>query len=275
MNVTIASGKDYTKLVMFYASYFPAKHPLFHFAFWDWMFANPDYGKCIIVENEQGEIIGHVGAVKGGSLVWLVNILIDKNYSGQGVVTLLFEKARQFGPLAVAVANEAGSALLQKKKWIKHANLRRMIWVHPSLSNEQNGSLFNPLVQDFELPKVQGYFWQQPFLESLQFPWGDTAVVSRKSGGIRWVTIHQPALCISWAMENNIGWMDWVGDAYDITASTIVDYEWKEMPSFPWFLDPLDQTRKVELNLFTEQPLPTNFRFLRIYADMTRVGMIS
>jgi hypothetical protein len=238
------------------------------------MFTNPEYGQCIIVENESGNIIGHVGAVKGGGLVWLVNILIDRSYSNSGVVAKLFDAARQMGGLAVAVANEAGSGLLRKKNWIEHLNLQRLVWIHSGMDTAFSEVFFTPLQQPFDLPPAQGYFWRQPFLESILFPWGDTALVARRTGGIRMVTVKQPALCIEWAIENNIRWMDWVGSAHDETIAVISNHGWKEMPSFPWFLDPLDLSRKITLNLFTENPLPSDFHFLRTYADMTRVGMI-
>lgn len=274
ITASIATVDDYSEILPFYAAYFPEKHPLFHAPFWEWMFTNPEYGQCIIAKNEFGEIVGHVGAVKGGGLVWLVNILINRQYSGKGVVSLLFETARKFGDLGVAVANESGSGLLRKKKWIEHDHLRRMIWIHPSMSGNMNASLFIPLHVEFMLPKAEGYFWEQPFLESVQLPWGDVAAVSRRSGGIRWVTVDEPDLCAAWAEQNNILWMDWVGDTKNETASRIAIKGWRELPEFPWFLDPLDLSRKVELNLFTEKPIPEDLRFLRTYADMTRVGMI-
>jgi hypothetical protein len=238
------------------------------------MFTNPEYGQCIIVENDSDNIIGHVGAVKGGGLVWLVNILINRSYSNTGVVAKLFETARQMGELAVAVANDAGSGLLRKKNWIEHPNLQRLVWIHPGKQVEPDASFFSPLLEPFDLPAVHGYFWQQPFLESVLFPWGDMAIVARRSGGIRLVTVKQPALCTAWAIENNIRWMDWVGSAHDETIANIFNHGWQEIPSFPWFLDPLDLSRKISLNFFTEHPLPSDFRFLRTYADMTRVGMI-
>jgi hypothetical protein len=269
-----ATIQDHPRLKKLYDTYYPANHPLYHITFWEWMFGNPSYGTCWIVADDNDEVIGHMGAIKGGEMVWLVNILIKKIYSGKGITTMLMDAARASGPLAVAVANKAGAALLHKKNWLEHPQLERWIWTMPGSSYQKDPAFFSPIPLLPDLPKPDGYFWQQPFLQSIQFPWGDVASLSKKSGGLRLVSINNPSACIKWACEYGIMWMDWVGQTNFDTQRLLLKNGFAHLDDFPWYVDPIERSRNVELNLFSENPFPEGFKFYRNYADLTRIGYI-
>lgn len=270
-----ATLHDFTRLQTFYASYYPAGHPLFNEAFWRWMYLHEPYGICLIAQNEDGEIVGHLGCVQGGGRTWLVNILINKKYSGFGMIEMLFNAARKRGPLTVAVANEAGAGLLRKKGWTEAEPLQRLIWIHPSLRHQQiDNHFFKPYIMDVDLPKPTGHFWKQPHLHGIQLADGSTAVLASKTSGLRLIDVVNMQTVIDWAITNKIRWMDWVGSSHDSLVQKLAKQDFTNITSFPWFLDPVDFNRSIQLNLFSEVPLSADFLFHRTYADMTRIGKI-
>jgi len=275
MQARLATIQDHGQLTKFYSCYYPSGHPLYNQNFWAWMFTNPAYGQCIVVENEAKEIIGHMGCIQAGGLVWLVNILVDTNYRKQNIPDILFDAARQFGPLAVAVANDAGASLLRRKKWHEQPLLQRWIWTRPNTDFQNDPDFFTTKQPPVGLQKPNGYLWQQPHLQSVAFSWGDIAQLALSAGGLRLVTCNDPKACVAWAMEHGCNWIDFVtSDTNAAMQIALQDALFFQHENFPWYLNPPDFSRKVTLNWFTENPLPEGFIFDRSMADMTRIGSI-
>lgn len=275
MQVRIASIQDHGRLKELYSSYYPMGHPLYHHEFWKWMFTNPAYGQCLLVENEANEIVGHMGFVQAGGLIWLVNILVAANYRQQNIPDVLFDAARKFGPLAVAVANDAGATLLRRKEWQEHPLLQRWIWTHPDKDFHKDRDFFTPVSTPGDIEKPVGYLWQQPMLQSATLPCGDIAQLALDAAGVRLVTCHQPNQCVAWAKENGFNWIDFVtSDTDSAMQNALLQANFTSIEDFPWYLNPPDLKRKVTLNWFTEKPLPSGIVFNRSMADMTRVGRI-
>ena len=271
----IAQDDNHAELCTFYKRYYPLHHPLFDFEFWRWQYSNHPEGRCIIVRNDEGKIAGHVGSVCGGTQNFLINILVDKSISGQGLIASLFATARAFGPLTVALANPAGAALLQKKSWCKHPNLQRYVWIHPRYSAWfSEPDFFEGNSEVAALPTPQGYFWQQPGLEGKVLPGNNNATIQGAGGGIRLIELDDAETLVAWAIEHNIKWMDYVCMATDPISNLLVKNGFTLLPSFPWFVDPLDLSRTVELNLFSEENLHDNFLFSRKYSDIARRGSL-
>lgn len=275
MQARIATLQDHEQLIHFYNCYYPQGHPLYKKEFWKWMFTNPDYGQCIVVENQAKKIVGHMGIIKAGGLVWLVNILVDIQFRGQHIPDILFETAGQYGPLAVAVANDAGASLLRRKKWHEHPPLHRWLWTRPNKDFTKDKDFFKPIQQPVDLPKPAGYLWQQPYLQGVAFEWGDIAQLALNTGGLRLVTCNNVAACVNWAIHMGCNWIDFVTSSTDATLQQSLERSgFVRNDAFPWYLNPPDFNRKVTLNWFTEKPLPAGFVFDRSMADMTRVGSI-
>lgn len=275
MQARIATIQDHGQLTKFYSCYYPSGHPLYNHEFWTWMFTNPAYGQCIVVENKAKEIVGHMGFVQAGGLVWLVNILVDVNHRHQNIPDILFDVARGYGPLAVAVANDAGASLLRRKKWQEQQLLQRWIWTRPNTDFQNNKDFFKAIQQPADLQKPEGYLWQQPYLQSVAFNWGDIAQLALNAGGLRLVTCNNPKACVAWAMDNGCNWIDFVTSNTNAAMQhALQDANFSCNESFPWYLNPPEFNRKVTLNWFTENQLPEGFVFNRSMADMTRIGSI-
>lgn len=275
MQARLVTIQDHGQLNDFYRCYYPAGHPLYNQDFWQWMFTNPAYGQCIVVENEANEIIGHMGFIQAGGFVWLVNILVDTNYRQQNIPDILFDAARQFGPLAVAVANDAGASLLRRKQWHEQPLLQRWIWTRPNSDYQNDPTFFKSVKQPYDVQNPEGYLWQQPHLKSAVFAWGDIAQLALDAGGIRMVTCKHPSACVHWAMDRDFNWIDFVtSDTSAAMQNALLQANFSHIENFPWYLNPPDFNRKVSLNWFTEKTLPEGFVFNRTMADMTRVGRI-
>jgi hypothetical protein len=165
--------------------------------------------------------------------------------------------------------------LLAKKGWKRQANLRRFVWRHPLFEfHPADEAFFAPLLTDLGLPMPEGHFWKQPGLESIQFGWGDCATVARNRGGLRLFECQRPDLVGAWAAQHQIRWMDAVCRWNDPMARELLEAGWTESLPFPWFLNPLDLDRKVELNLYSETGLPLSFLFKRQFSDIGRVGQL-
>lgn len=274
--VRFASIDDHERLVQFYRSYYKAGHPLYDLSFWKWQYGNEETGRSIIAEKKDSEIIGHIGCNFGGGMVWLINILINREYSGHGLTTAFFDLARTLGPIAVAVANAAGQALLAKKQWYRHADLQRLVLVNPAIANRpiqewvQSINLSSTAIQ-----KPEGNYWQQPGLNGMMMNDGSTAVVQQDAGGLRVVDLVDADALAAQAWELGFSWVDYIASWNHPMVTGLLKKGWKVGSALPWYLNPVDFNMQIVLNVFSEEPLDKNFLFHRSYADLGRVGRIS
>lgn len=272
-SVRYASFSDHAALSELYRTYYPSNHPLFYPVFWQWQFGPATGGQCIVALDGDGKVAGHLGVVPGGGLAWLINILVRRTGDMPGLIAAMFDLARTQGPLAVALANPAGAALLQKRGWHRQPNLRRLIWISPAVQHLPVAAVLAPVALSAGLTRPASGFYQQPLLESAVLPGGDECLLQAAVGGLRLVSFDAVEQSLAWAQANGWRWADAV-------VSTDEDEQWllahgfQYQPDFPWFVNPPDFSRTVELNFFTEEPLPAGFRFSRLYADMSRIGMM-
>lgn len=273
--VRYATAEDYPEMAEFFKIYYKPGHPLYKFEFWQWQYGNPERGSSILAINERGKIVGHMGCCKGGSLVWLMNIVVDRIYSSMGVITRFFDAAREYGPIAVAVANPAGQGVLQKKQWYRYADLQRYVLVNPKLANRPVEDWVQPL--QLVKPVGQnpgGHYWEQPGLDGILMADGSTAVWQPYSGGLRIVDIQNHAELAEQAWALGFNWIDYVASWNHPLCRVLEKAGWTARSALPWYLNPVDFNMIVPLNLFSEEALPRDFLFHRTYADMARVGSL-
>jgi hypothetical protein len=266
---------DHDRLTHFYETYYKQGHPLFNKYFWQWQYGSRENARSIIAELDNGDIIGHMGCSEGGGIIWLINILIDKQYSGHGLTTAFFDKARSLGPIAVAMANNAGQALLAKKKWYRYADLQRFVLINPSLAEAPKESWVQPFdieIDAFERPL--GHFWDQPGIDGIQFGDGSNGVVQKPVGGLRMIDMNDVTTIASKAWELGFRWVDHIASWNDPIVPSLQKNNWRNDTDMPWYLNPVDFNVKVVFNLFSEEPLPKDFLFRRSYADLGRVGKL-
>jgi hypothetical protein len=273
--VRFATTDDHDRLIPFYKTYYKEGHPLFNKQFWQWQYGSRPNARSIIAELTNGDIIGHMGCAEGGSIIWLINILIDKAYSGHGLTTALFDKARTLGPIAVAMANPAGQALLAKKKWYRYADLQRFVLINPSLTSAKKEVWVEPVCPNSEqLQKPTGHYWDQPGIDGIQLADGSNAVVQSAVGGLRMLDIIDVVTAAKNAWELGFHWMDHIASWNDPMVPMLQKLGWRDDSDMPWYLNPVDFNMKVVFNLFSEEPLPKDFLFHRSYADLGRTGKL-
>ena len=100
-----ATIEDWDALLYFFKKVYRANHPLHNKAFWIWQYGDKQYGRSFICVNEKGNIVGHVGANFGGNVAWIINVYLDEECRGKGILGKLYALARQYYPLAATAAN--------------------------------------------------------------------------------------------------------------------------------------------------------------------------
>ena len=111
-----ATIEDWDKLFTFFSKVYRKNHPLQNKEFWNWQYGNSQFGRSLICLNDSGIIVGHVGASFGGGLAWIINVYLDEECRGKGILGKLYELARNYYPLAATAANEAGLGLYKNMR---------------------------------------------------------------------------------------------------------------------------------------------------------------
>ncbi len=271
----IADAGDHTQLARLYRTHYPPRHPLFSTEFWNWQYGEADGGRCVIARALNGDIVAHVGCYPGGGIVWLQNILVDPSHRGRGLVDRLLGVARESGPLAVAVANAAGQRLLEKRQWFRHPDLQRHVLLNPAVRNLAVADWIAAVPVDLaRFPRPEGRYWRQPGIRGIVLDDGSEAVAQQDVGGLRLHHLVNPRRVAEQAWALGVRWLDFVSSWNDPLVAEIVASGWRTDVPVPWYLNPVDHTAVVTLNLFSEKPLARDFLFHRAYADVGRVGTL-
>ena len=133
MKVREASIEDWKELLDFYTRVYRKDHPLQTKEFWVWQYGNKDKGRAFICLNDEGKIVGHVGANFGGGFAWIINVFLDLEFRGKGVLRKLYDLARQYYPLAASAANQAGLGLYRNMRWFRYHDLVRYVKINPKI----------------------------------------------------------------------------------------------------------------------------------------------
>jgi RimJ/RimL family protein N-acetyltransferase len=99
MEIREAKLEDWSKLEIFFKRIYRVNHPLHSYTFWEWQYGDGNFGRSFICIDKD-IIVGHVGANFGGGIAWIINVYLDENYRGKGILSNMYSLARNYYPLA-------------------------------------------------------------------------------------------------------------------------------------------------------------------------------
>lgn len=269
--------KDWEKLFIFFSRIYRVNHPLQNQEFWNWQYGNPEFGRSFICLNDKDEIVGHVGANFGGGLAWIINVYLDAECRGKGVLSQLYGLARNYFPLGATAANEAGLGLYRNMRWHRHHDLVRYVKINPSIHNPK----FEYVCETVDV-KIEHYinkdshYFQQPGIQGLKFSDGSQAINQSEVGGLRVVDIVDLNLLESISWQNDYNWMDYISSWNDLKNKDLEKNGWilDTNSVVPWRLNPLEKGSFCDITYLSEEPLHREFIVHRSYSDHGRIGSL-
>ena len=265
----VAESVDWSSLSSFFNDIYRQNHPLQKYEFWDWQFGNEKYGRSLIVDNG-GKVAGHVGAAFGGGYAWIINVYLNEDCRGKGLLRELYQIAREYAPIAAANINAAGLNLYRNMGYIRYCNLQRFVAINPDLSDEPLNSI-NPVC---DYPEPEGHFFKQPGIEGIVLPDGSTAIKQFEVGGLRIVNLGNPKKLLDICKEMGIRWIDFMTSWNDPICRLLESEQWINGDPIPWNLNPIELGSKSEMAFVSEKPMPNDFIVKGTYSDIRRVGSL-
>ncbi len=272
-----ATIEDWDKLLVFFKKIYRENHPLQNKEFWEWQYGDAIYGRSLICLNENEIVVGHVGANFGGGLAWIINVYLDEECRGKGILGKLYAIARSYYPLAATAANEAGLGLYKNMRWIRYYDLVRYVKVNPkieSVTTENVCAKVEVSVED-KIIKDTHYF-QQPSLKGIRIGKTATAVSQENVGGLRLVDFENINEVESNAWELGYNWIDYISSWNDLKTKELEKSGWvlDFKTVVPWRLNPLEKNCFCDITFLSEAPLDNNFVVHRSYSDHGRIGSL-
>lgn len=272
-----ATINDWEKLVVFYQRIYRKDHPLQKKTFWNWQFGNPKYGRAFICLDINDKIIGHVGANFGGGFAWMINGYLDYEYRGKGVMSNLYDLARNYYPLAATAANEFGLAMYRSMRWLRHYDLVRYVKINPALEEITFDNVCKSIEVSIEnLHYANGHYFEQPNLNGILLADGSTAFSQENVGGLRIVDIKDLHQIETQAWQIGYNWMDYISSWNDLKTKDLEKNGWvlDYKSVVPWRLNPLEINCFCDVTFLSEEPLDREFVVHRSYSDHGRIGSI-
>ena len=273
MEVRIATHEDWDLLSSFYHRVYRTAHPLQNQDFWSWRFGESEFGVSIIALID-GQIVGHVGVNRSSGIAWIINVFLDQNWRGKGLLAQMYSLAAEFGSPAATNVNEAGVGMYRKMRWIEFDNLRRYIFCDDSIPSSE---LVLPVKHLEKFPKPpEHHYWKQPGIIGIADGSGSTAVDFRIQGGLRMVEIVDPTSVEDFILNSGAKWADYVTSRNDPICSELESLGWKtdDEQNVPWLFNPIDLDSRMSINVFAQNDLPANLIIRRWDSDHGRVGSI-
>jgi GNAT superfamily N-acetyltransferase len=277
METREATSSDWEKLLIFYQRIYRDKHPLQNKEFWEWQYGDKKQGRAFICLNDNGDVVGHVGANFGGGLAWIINVYLDPECRGKGVLRLLYELARNYYPLAATAANEAGLGLYRNMRWIRYHDLTRYVKINPNLRKTDFENVCQPVtlnVNDLIVKKT--HYQKQPGQHVIQLSGESTGITQESVGGLRVVDLKDVETLETHAWELGYLWMDYITSWNDLKNKELEKRGWVlDFKSVvPWRLNPIEKDYFCDITFLSEAPLDKEFIVHRSYSDHGRVGSI-
>lgn len=272
-----ATLEDWDKLLAFFCKIYRENHPLQNKEFWQWQYGDKQYGRSFICLNDSDVVVGHVGANFGGGLAWIINVYLNEECRGKGILGRLYELARNYYPLAATAANEAGLGLYRNMRWIRYYDLVRYVKINPNVSNPTTEGICIPIAVDTEKLIIRdSHYFKQPSLDGLLLDSGSKAVCNKKVGGIRMVDIQDLAITEKQIWDLGYLWIDYISSWNDLKSLELEKNNWvRDYKSvIPWRLNPLQKDYFCDITFLSEQPLDNTFVVHRSYSDHGRVGSL-
>jgi len=272
-----ATISDWDKLYTFFSKIYRPNHPLHNKEFWDWQYGNPKYGRSFICINEEDKIVGHVGANFGGNIAWIINVYLEEECRGKGILGQLYALARAYHPLAATAANEAGLGLYRNMRWIRYHDLVRYVKINPSIINVSTEYVCQPIKVEIEpyISKNSHYF-KQPNLKGIQLLGGSTAVSQTEVGGLRVVDLKDVSELEQQAWNLGYQWIDYITSWNDLQIKDLEQNKWviDSKSVVPWRLNPIEKNYFCDITFLSEEPLDKNFIVHRSFSDHGRIGSL-
>jgi len=272
-----ATIEDWDKLLVFFKKIYRENHPLQNKEFWEWQYGDANYGRSLICLNENDIVVGHVGANFGGGLAWIINVYLDEECRGKGILGKLYAIARSYYPLAATAANEAGLGLYKNMRWIRYYDLVRYVKINPKIelvTTENVCAKVDVSVEDKIINDT--HYFQQPSLKGIRIGNSATAVSQENVGGLRLVDFEDINEVESNAWELGYNWIDYITSWNNLKTKELEKNGWvlDFKTVVPWRLNPLEKNCFCDITFLSEAPLDNNFVVHRSYSDHGRIGSL-
>jgi Acetyltransferase (GNAT) family len=270
-----ATISDWDKLLLFFTKVYRSNHPLQNREFWIWQFGDVNYGRSLICINKEENIVGHVGASFGGGIAWVINVYLDEECRGKGILNSLYKLARNYYPLAATAANEAGLGLYKNMRWIRYNNLVRYVKINPLITNISMINVCKPVHVEIEnLRSKDSHYFQQPKLIGIVLDDGSKAVSQEEVGGLRVVESIDVDILENQSWQLGYNWMDYITSWNDLKTRELEKKGWvlDYKTCVPWRLNPIQENYFCDITFLSEEPLSNEFVVHRSYSDHGRIG---
>jgi GNAT superfamily N-acetyltransferase len=277
MTTREATLEDWDILFSFFCNVYRENHPLQNKAFWNWQYGDAKYGRSFICLNEAGTIVGHVGANFGGNLAWIINVYLEEECRGKGILGKLYAMARNYFPLAATAANEAGLGLYKNMRWFRYYDLVRYVKINPEINAVTTANVCKPIAVAYEnLIQNDTHYFQQPSLNGLVFTDGSRAISQENVAGLRVVDIENLEALEKKAWEMGYNWMDYITSWNDLKTKELEKNGWvlDYKTVVPWRLNPIENDYFCDITFLSEEPLAKDFVVHRSFSDHGRIGSL-
>lgn len=276
MKVREATIEDWNELYKFYSKIYRENHPLQNKDFWIWQYGDEKQGRAFICLNDKGEVVGHVGANFGNNIAWIINVYLDVECRGKGVLRQLYNLARGYYPLAATAANEAGLGLYRNMRWIRYYDLVRYVKINPNIKNPTLENVCLPI--EIDLSSVvykEGNYFKQPNLDGVKLK-NSTGIAQIKVGGLRLVDLDDINILEKEAWELGFLWIDYITSWNDLKIKDLEKNNWTldYKSVVPWRLNPIEKDYFCDITFLSEKPLDNKDIVHRSYSDHGRIGSI-
>lgn len=272
-----ATAEDWKKLEFFFKKIYRERHPLHNKDFWEWQYGNQEFGRSFICLNDKGNIIGHVGANFGGGLSWIINVYLDEECRGQGILAKLYHLARSYYPLAATAANEAGLGLYKNMRWIRYYDLVRYVKINPNAIDKSFAAICKTVEVDINSLIIKDtHYFKQPTLRGVLMDDGSRAISQERVGGLRIVEIENLQKLEEQAWQLGFLWVDYITSWNDLKTKKLEMSGWElDFKSVvPWRLNPIQENYFCDITFLSEEPLSRELIVLRSFSDHGRIGSL-
>ena len=272
-----ATIEDWDKLHQFFSKIYRENHPLQNKEFWSWQFGNKEFGRSFICLNDNNEIVGHVGANFGGGLAWIINVFLEEECRGKGVLGNLYALARKYFPLAATAANEAGLGLYKNMRWFRYHDLVRYVKINPNITHATFEKVCKAIeVDSSNLEYNESHYFQQPGIKGIRLNDGSTAISQTEVGGLRIVDIKNVEEVENHAFKLGYLWLDYITSWNDLLTKDLEKSGWTldYKNVVPWRLNPVEENSFCDITFLSENNLDREFVVHRTYSDHGRIGSL-
>jgi hypothetical protein len=272
-----ATIEDWELLQSFFKIIYRENHPLYNKEFWNWQFGNKEEGRSFVCINEKGQVVGHVGANFGGGMAWIINVYLNEECRGKGVLGRLYELARDYYPLAATAANEAGLGLYKNMRWYRYHDLVRYVKINPNIKDKSFANVCSPVQVSIDsFIYKDSYYFQQPTIKGIQLKDCSTAVSQENVGGLRIVDIENLHQLEEQTWELGYLWVDYITSWNDLKTKDLEKNGWvlDYKSVIPWRLNPVEENRFCDITFLSEEPLGREFVVHRSFSDHGRIGSL-